>query len=159
MTVEVHYKAQMLDNIRRWCALHPHWALTIIIVVILLPFLDKPFNIDDPLFIWSAEQIKSHPFSPYDFMLNWYDESYPMWQVTENPPLTCYYIALAAGVLGWSEIALHTAFLLPVLAVVFGTYRLSRHFCDSPMLAGLTTLFTPVFLVSSTTVMCDVARC
>ena len=58
--------------------------------------------------------------------------------------------------MGWSETALHLAFLLPALAVILGTYRLARRFCDQPLLAALATLFTPVFLVSSTTVMCDV---
>ena len=58
--------------------------------------------------------------------------------------------------LGWSETALHLAFLLPALAVILGTHRLARRFCDRPMLAALAVLFTPVFLVSSATVMCDV---
>jgi 4-amino-4-deoxy-L-arabinose transferase-like glycosyltransferase len=79
-----------------------------------------------------------------------------MWWVTQNPPLASYYLALAAGFLGWSEVALHFAFLLPAVAAIFGTYRLARRFCHSPMLVALATLFTPVFLVSSTTVMCDV---
>jgi 4-amino-4-deoxy-L-arabinose transferase-like glycosyltransferase len=79
-----------------------------------------------------------------------------MWWVTENPPLASYYLALAAGALGWSEVALHFAFLFPAVAAILGTHRLARRFCHSPMLAALATLFTPVFLVSSTTVMCDV---
>ena len=78
------------------------------------------------------------------------------WWVTQNPPLASYYLALAAGVFGWSEVALHFAFLLPAVAAIFGTHRLARRFCQSPILAALATLFTPVFLVSSTTVMCDV---
>ncbi|MEK7779876.1 MAG: glycosyltransferase family 39 protein [Verrucomicrobiota bacterium] len=73
-----------------------------------------------------------------------------------NPPLACYYLAAAAGIFGWSEVALHTAFLLPALAVIFGTHRLTRLFCGRPLLASFLTLLTPVFLVSSTTVMCDV---
>ncbi len=58
-----------------------------------------------------------------------------MWRVTENPPLASYYLALAAGIFGWSEIALHFAFLLPALAVILGTHRLARHFCQ-PTHAG-----------------------
>ncbi len=79
-----------------------------------------------------------------------------MWKVTENPPLTSYYIALAGGILGWSEAILHAAFLLPAVTVIVGTFRLARYFCESPMLAALATFFTPVFLISCTTVMCDV---
>jgi 4-amino-4-deoxy-L-arabinose transferase-like glycosyltransferase len=79
-----------------------------------------------------------------------------MWEVTQNPPLACYYLAVAAGVLGWNEIALHAALLLPALAVILGTHRLARSFCGRPMFAAFVTLFAPAFLVSSTTVMCDV---
>ena len=61
-----------------------------------------------------------------------------------------------SGIFGWSEAALHFAFLLPAVAAILGTHRLARRLCQSPILAALATLFTPVFLVSSTTVMCDV---
>lgn len=44
---------------------------------------------------------------------------------------------------------------LPALGVVGGTYRLAQRLCGRPLLAALATLLTPVFLVSSTNVMCD----
>lgn len=146
----------MLDIIRRRVEAHPKWSLALITVCVLLPFLGKPFNIDDPLFIWIARQIHVHPADPYGFNVEWGWHAFPMYDVTENPPLVCYYVALAAGVVGWSEIALHFAFLLAPLAVILGTYRLARRFCTSPMTAALATLFTPALLASSTTVMCDV---
>ena len=144
------------DKICRWSAAHPCFALTLAVFAALGPFLAKPFNIDDPLFIWVAHQIQAHPGDRYGFDANWYWSPAPMWSVTENPPLASYYIALVAGIFGWSELALHSAFLVPALAVILGTHRLARHFCRQPMLAALLTLCTPVFLVSSTTVMCDV---
>jgi 4-amino-4-deoxy-L-arabinose transferase-like glycosyltransferase len=130
--------------------------LALAVVIALGPFLAKPFNMDDPLFVWTARQIHAHPWNPYGFNVNWYGRVGPMWGVMQNPPLAAYYLAAAAGVLGWSEVALHVAFLLSALAAILGTYRLARHFCGQPLLAALATLFTPVFLVSSTTVMCDV---
>jgi 4-amino-4-deoxy-L-arabinose transferase-like glycosyltransferase len=147
---------KLWDKIRGWLAAHPYFALTLLVVAALGPFLTKPFNIDDPLFIWVAHQIQAHPGDPYGFNVNWYASMSPMWAQTENPPLASYYIALVAAILGWSELALHSAFLLPALAVILGTYRLARRFCQWPALAACATLFTPVFLVSSTTVMCDV---
>ena len=74
---------------------------------------------------------------------------------TKNPPLAAYYIAAAASFVGWSERALHFAFLLPALAVVLGTYRLAQRFTNSPLLAAAATLLTPAFLVSANSVMCD----
>jgi 4-amino-4-deoxy-L-arabinose transferase-like glycosyltransferase len=147
---------EWLNKISGWFVLHPYWTLSLVVLAALAPFLAKPFNIDDPLFIWTAQQIHAHPADPYGFKVNWYGTAEPMWWVTQNPPLASYYLALAAGVLGWSEFALHCAFLLPAVAAILGTHRLARHLCQSPMLAALATLFTPVFLVSSTTVMCDV---
>ncbi len=153
----MRYKnVEMPDNIRRWISRHPNWTLALVTFAALAPFLAKPFNIDDPLFIWAAHQIQAHPLNPYGFDVNWYGTAEPMWGVTENPPLASYYIALVAGVFGWSELALHLAFLLPAIAVVLGTHRLARKFCSRPLLAALATLFTPVFLISGTTVMCDV---
>lgn len=144
-------------NIRRWMTRHPYWTLTIITLVLLGPFVAKPFNIDDPLFILAAHQIQHHPTNPYGFTVEWDWRAAPMYKATDNPPLTCYYLAVAAAVVGWSEVALHSVMLLPAVAVILGTYRLARRLCRSPMLATLMVLFTPVFLVSSLTVMCDIS--
>jgi 4-amino-4-deoxy-L-arabinose transferase-like glycosyltransferase len=146
----------MPEDFRHWIKSHPRCVLAIATIGALLPFLGKPFNMDDPLFLWAAHQIHAHPANPYGFNVEWDWRQAPMWKVTENPPLTCYYLALASAILGWSEVALHFAFLLPALAVILGTYRLARRFCSSPTLAALIALFTPAFLVSSTTLMSDV---
>jgi 4-amino-4-deoxy-L-arabinose transferase-like glycosyltransferase len=149
-------KASFSARVFSWAASHPKWMLAALVLACLLPFLAKPVHIDDPLFIWTARHIQQHPTNPYGFEVNWFGTTTPMWKATQNPPLAAYYLALAGGLLGWGEIALHAALVLPALAVVLGTHRLARHFCQSPMLAALLTLFTPAFLVSSTTLMCDV---
>jgi 4-amino-4-deoxy-L-arabinose transferase-like glycosyltransferase len=147
----------LLKKIGEWCRHHPCWVLTMVTVATLSPFLAKPFNMDDPCYLWAAKQILAHPSDPYSFMVNWCGFAQPMWMVTQNPPLMSYYLALMASIFGWSEIGLHFACLLPALAVVLGTYRLAKNFCQWPWFAALTTLFAPGFLVSSTTVMCDVS--
>lgn len=138
-------------------AQRPALLLAVLTVLVLAPFLGKPFNVDDPLFIWIARHIQSHPANPYGFSLNWYGYDSPVWTITKNPPLACYYISLVAGLFGWSELALHGAFLVPAVAVILGTHRLAGRLCNRPVHAALLTLFTPVFLVSATTVMCDVS--
>ena len=145
-----------LGKIWGWCAAHPRWTLALVTIAALLPFLAKSFNMDDPCYIWAAQHIQSHPANPYNFQVNWCGVTQPMWQVTQNPPLLSYYLALAGGLFGWSEIGMHLACLLPAVAVVLGTYRLAKNLCRWPMLAALLTLFAPGFLVSATTVMCDV---
>ncbi len=131
------------------------WLLLITLAV-LLPFIGKPFHIDDPLFLRAAAQIQQHPADFYGFTLNWLGTPLPMVKDFDNPPLTCYYLALAAALAGWSEPALHVAFLLPALAAAWGIFVLARRFSRRPLLAALAGVLTPVFLISATTLMCDV---
>lgn len=78
-----------------------------------------------------------------------------MAQINKNPPGVSYFIAAAAALFGWSEQALHAAFLLPALAVAWGTYLLARRFTARPGIAALAATLSPVFVVSSTNVMSD----
>jgi hypothetical protein len=127
----------------------------VVCIACLVPFAGKAFYIDDPLFLWAAEQIQKHPGDPYGFDVHWYRKTDRMADVTKNPPLACYVLALAASIFGWSEAALHLVLLLPAAGVAWGTYRLAEGLCTRPLLATLIGILTPVFLVSSTNVMCD----
>jgi hypothetical protein len=124
-------------------------------LVCLLPFSGKAFNVDDPLFLWSAQQIAKHPLDPFGISVIWDATATPLFEVTKNPPLACYYAAAVGSIAGWSERALHIGFLLPALAMVLGTYRLAQRLTRSPLVAASATLLTPGVLVSATSVMCD----
>lgn len=143
-------------NLAGWCQRQPRLVLAALTLLALAPFLAKPFHIDDPLFVWAAQQVWVNPANPYGFEVNWFGSSQTMWAAMQNPPLMAYYLALAAGFAGWSEFGLHFACSLIAVAAVLGTLRLAQNFCQRPMLAALLTLFAPGFLVSSTTLMCDV---
>jgi Dolichyl-phosphate-mannose-protein mannosyltransferase len=130
-------------------------VLAVAVLACLVPFSGKPFNIDDTLFVYEARQIAQHPLDPFGFKVNWYLDAIPMAYETRNPPLASYYSAAAAIFVGWSERALHFAFLLPALATIWGTYRLAQRLTSSPLLAAVATLLTPGFLVSANSVMCD----
>src|SRR5438128_619908 len=132
-----------------------YFLLAALTVLCLLPFSGRAFHTDDTLFIWAAQNITKHPFNPYGFQLNWEFTQVRMSEVTQNPPLASYYMALAGSVVGWSERALHLAFLLPTLALVLGTYRLAQKFTRSPLLVAFATLLTPGLLVSVSSTMCD----
>ncbi|MGH7680412.1 MAG: ArnT family glycosyltransferase, partial [Candidatus Eiseniibacteriota bacterium] len=131
------------------------FVLAAITVLALLPFAGKAYHIDDPLFVWAGKRIATQPLDPYGFQVNWYGYTLPMSDVTKNPPLTSYAIAAAAAVAGFGERPLHLAFLLPAIVVILMTYLLAEKLCGRPLLAALVTLTTPVFLLSSTTVMSD----
>jgi 4-amino-4-deoxy-L-arabinose transferase-like glycosyltransferase len=130
-------------------------VILLVPVMFLVPFINKAFHMDDTLFIWTAQHIKTHPLDFYGFSANWYGFEMPMFEINQNPPLVSYFIALVASLCGWSELPLHVAFLIPAVGLCAGTYYLARLLCPQPLVAGLITVVSPVFLVSSTNVMCD----
>jgi len=142
-------------RLRHWSSAQSMGLLTAATLLCLLPFSGKAFNVDDPLFLWSAQQIVRHPLDPFGFRLIWDTTLSPMSEITLNPPLACYYAAAIGAIAGWSERAQHLGFLLPALAMVVGAYRLARRFTRSPLIAAAATLLTPGTLVSATSVMCD----
>ncbi len=125
-------------------------------LALLLPFVDKPFHIDDPIFLWTAEQIAQAPADFFGFGVNWYGIVEPMYAINKNPPLVSYYLAAVAAIGGWSEVSLHLGMLLPAVALVVGIGVLARSFTPNPVLAAGVALTTPVFMVSATSVMSDV---
>ncbi|MFH1614156.1 MAG: glycosyltransferase family 39 protein [Planctomycetota bacterium] len=127
-----------------------------ITVVCLIPFVNKAFHIDDPLFIWSAKHILQAPADFYGFNVNWYYSPMPVSDIAKNPPLACYYTALVGWLFGFSEAAIHLGFLFWAAAAAAGIYYLSAEFCPRPLLAALAGILTPVFILSATTAMCDV---
>src|SRR5438105_3198072 len=141
-----HHGLQSWNRVRCALSAHPNWTLTLLVAAALIPFLAKPFNMDDPLFIWAARHIQTHPLNPYGFEINWFGTLTPMWEATKNPPLACYYLAIAGAVVGWSEVALRSAMLLPALPVILGTHRLARQVCRHPLFAACVSLATPAFL-------------
>ena len=135
--------------------IQPQTLLVMVVALCLLPFVNKAFHIDDPLFLWAAEQIQVQPFDFYGFSANWYGHQMPMAEINQNPPLTSYYIALVALILNWSEITFHIAFLLPAMGVALGIYQLAIQLSIKPLLSSLIAVSTPVFIVSATTIMSD----
>jgi hypothetical protein len=140
----------------QWSSTRSYLLLTGITLLCLLPFSGRAFHVDDPLFVWSGQQIAKHPLDPYGFQVVWDNFSEPMSEITKNPPLACYYLAAIGSIAGWSERALHLGFLLPALALVLGTYKISMRFTRSPLIATTAALLTPGVLVSATSLMCDV---
>jgi len=125
-------------------------------VLLLLPFIDKPFNIDDPPFVYSARQIASDPARPLDFPLNWHVRTNIMWNVTNNPPFLSYVLAAAFGIARESERVAHLALLPFAMAASVLAFHFARRFTKHPSIAAALFVLSPAFLVSATTVMADV---
>ncbi len=131
--------------------------VVVIGLAVHLPFVNKAFTIDDTLFLALARQIHASPGDFFGFDVNWYGYAAPMFDVTRNPPLAGYYLAAVTAVFGWSEIACHLGFMVPALVSMVFVYLLAARMGAAPLLAALVATATPAFLVSSTTIMCDVS--
>lgn len=135
---------------------HPIRVLVLATLACLLPFVAKPFHIDDPMYLWAAEQIRHHPADFFGFDVVWTGHRMPMHLAMQNPPLASYVIAAVSLIAGMNEMALHLAFFIPAVLMVIGTSKLAREFCQNPALAGLLTIVTPVFVLCSATVTNDI---
>jgi len=130
--------------------------ISILTFLLIIPFYKKAYHIDDPLFIWTVQHILENPIDFFGFSVNWYDYSMPMSQVMQNPPFFCYFLALIQTFFDSSETTLHLVLIIPAILSNIGTYLLASKYSKRPIFAAVFSLLTPVFLISSTTLMCDV---
>jgi hypothetical protein len=131
------------------------WMVIVVAALLLLVFLGKAMTIDDPLFIWTAQQLQQHPLDPYGYMGNWFSLWAPMTDNIQNPPLASYWLALA-GLASWNDAWLHLTMLPFGLLLVWGVIRLARQLGADPIWAAALTVATSAFLISATNVMCDI---
>jgi len=129
--------------------------LSLVIMGGLLLFIGKALHMDDTFWIWTAQQIQISPLDFYGYKANWFGSEQWMYNITKTPPLFSYYLAVGSKLLGLSEISLHMIGLGPALLLGLGTYFLSREFCRHPLLATLLSICTPLFFLTSSTLMCD----
>jgi 4-amino-4-deoxy-L-arabinose transferase-like glycosyltransferase len=139
-----------------WISTHPRAVIGLILVVCLGPFINKAIHTDDALFVWTAEWIQKHPADFYGFEVNYWFSAIPMWKTNWNPPLMSYFLAGVTALFGGSEIVMHLAGLAIACLAALGIYSLAQRWCQRPLLAAVVAIFTPSFLVSSSTLMCDV---
>lgn len=131
-------------------------AVAIVTLLVLIPFLNKAFHIDDALFLRVADQILEDPLRPYNFEYNWYNTPESGWWVNQNPPLVCYLLAGLKLLFGENEFAYHVVFLAFPVGCALLMHALARRFCRRPVFVTLLSVASPAFLVSATNVMADV---
>jgi 4-amino-4-deoxy-L-arabinose transferase-like glycosyltransferase len=123
----------------------------------VVPFLGKPFHIDDDIYLKGAEQVLRDPLRPLGGAQNMLGTVMPTYHFTQHPPLVSYYMALVRVLGGhWSEVRLHTAFLVFPMLAALGMYSLAQRFSPHPLAATLLLLATPAFVVMAHSVMTDV---
>jgi 4-amino-4-deoxy-L-arabinose transferase-like glycosyltransferase len=131
------------------------WFALLLALVVGLPFLNKPFQIDDTVVLAVAQQIVRHPLRPFDAPINWLGDFRPLFTETTNPPFVSYYLAPLVARFGFTEIPLHVAMLGFLVVLAIATAALSQRFVRGSAWPVLFVMLSPAVVVS-TNVMRDV---
>src|SRR5438105_69677 len=158
MTIKTQPEKQpeRIEPKRTWASAHPSVVIGLVLAACLIPFINEAIQTDDVLFVWTGQWIQKHPADFFGFNVNWWVSAIPMWATNYNPPLLSYFFAGVASLFGWSEIALHSGCFVIAFIAALGIHSLAKLWSGHPLLAALIAIATPAFLVSSSTLMCDV---
>lgn len=126
-------------------------------IVLLLPFINRAYNIDEPMFVWVAQQIVHEPFDFFGGSVERSGGPEPMYEYNQNPPGFSYILAIFGAIGGWREPVIHMASLIAAGLCSLGAYLVAARFSPRPLFAASLTVVTPGFFVSATSVMTDVA--
>jgi hypothetical protein len=143
------------------------WPALLLATVCLLPFLNKPFNIDDPYFLMVAQQIVKHPSHPMNFGICWNGEfavdCRQAYQFASGNPLLGQvaqgYVLVPTVLGGGHEWAAHlTQLVLIWIAVIAMTSLVFRFGRDRwhAMSGALLLVAIPPFLPMANTAMPDI---
>ncbi len=129
--------------------------IAVVVAAVTLPFLDKPFHIDDPVFLRMAENVLETPLHPYRGEFDWLGVSQPLWGLVTNPPLISFYAAPWVALGGFSEVVLHLAMIPFYLLLAASVLFLGKRFTRAPWLSVLFVMGSAGVVVSGN-VMQDV---
>jgi hypothetical protein len=127
--------------------------------LLLVPFLDKPFTIDDPLFLHEAKHALVDPLHPADFEQVWNSgDRLKLSQYLLGGTLPAYVLAPVAA-WGGREWMAHLYQFLPLCGMIVAGVSVARRLgCDSRQAGsvGLLIAANPVTLAMAATCMPDV---
>ncbi len=122
--------------------------LTLLVLLVTLPFLDKPVHIDDTFVLQISRQILEKPGDPFGFDIDWFGHLRPVAEATTNPPFISYWLAPFAALSDYNERVLHLAMVPFYLLWAWAMYRLAQHYRGGGWLLTLLLVSSAPFLVS-----------
>src|SRR5579862_6244832 len=136
----------------------------VLVVVCLLPYLNKAYTVDDPVFLLSARQILQHPLQPMSFPLCWMGDETCLKSVASLGPGAAQalmgYLLVPVILVGGQEWAAHLLQILlasiAIMEMVRFTLRLGFDRVQAAA-AGLMLAAIPPFLSMASIVMPDIA--
>jgi hypothetical protein len=126
--------------------------------MVLVPFADKAFTVDDTVFLLEAEHVQEDPLHPTAFDIVWYETPERLSKMMASGPVMPYLLWPAVA-LGGVEWAAHAVEFVMLVVTVLATVALGRRIGlgeHEATVAGLLVVASPAVLVMATTAMPDV---
>lgn len=123
-------------------------------LMVTVPFIGRPFHMDDASFIELARARQSEPLETVLKDYTFFGQQNEYFLDT-HPPLIPSYVALLIKVAGESETVMHLAFLIFPLIAATSMYYLARKYTRNALLAALLLIATPGAMVMSHGIMTD----
>jgi dolichyl-phosphate-mannose-protein mannosyltransferase len=141
----------------RWT--HLPWAALALAAVVLLPFMDKAYTVDDPIFLREAQSVLTDPLHPSAFRMVWSSERrLRASEFLPGGPVAAY-VLVPLALARWQEWAGHLLMFIYLAIAIVATVALARRLGLSPwaqQAAGLLTATAPAALGMAGTVMPDI---
>jgi 4-amino-4-deoxy-L-arabinose transferase-like glycosyltransferase len=135
------------------------WAALALAAIVLLPFLNKAYTVDDPVFLREARSVLTDPLHPSAFQMVWASERHlRASEFLPGGPVAAYVLSPLALV-QWREWAGHLLMFIYFAIAITATASLASRFGLSPwaqQAAALLTASAPVALGMAGTVMPDI---
>jgi hypothetical protein len=120
-----------------------------------LPFLGKPFTIDEPFFLAPVAQILKDPLHPMSFTLNWLGRTQSGPEIFNHSILTSYFLAGISVLTRGSEFGMRLACLPVDLAAACALYWLAARFLKRPLWPVLLVLAGPAWFLGMPLLMAE----
>lgn len=142
-------------------------ALLLLVLLVTVPFLKKPFHIDDVYFLEISRNIIRTPWDPFSGAVTLLDSDFSTFrrlhetpntfEAMSHPPLVPITMTLITVLTGsTSELSFHLAFLVFPLLCAFSMHSLAKRFSPFPTAATVFLLLAPAFVVNAHNVMTDI---
>lgn len=127
-------------------------------IIILVPFLNKAFTIDDTVFLFEAKHTLSDPLHPTAFEMTWRRVPERVSQIVPTGPVMAW-LLVPAILAGGAEWVAHSVQLAMLLIAIIATVSLALRLRLAPAWAAISAVLlvaTPAVLGMSGTAMPDI---
>jgi hypothetical protein len=132
----------------------------LIAAILLLPFLNTPFTIDDPIYLNEARHVLADPLHPQAFDIVWSADFRLRASQILPGGIAAPYLLIPTAIAGYTEWAGHATELILLLAAIVVTAKTALRLGldrDQARIAALLTATCPAVVPMAATVMPDIA--